>query len=127
MYKYTAIKDKEEKWSYIGLTGGNMKVRVSNHKWTAKKIENSKTTLSKKMIEEREKGNKWEEKWERLMAARPRKANKKNCNICSKETLLLQRRSKTNINSREEIGGYCPHRRKWLLANIEVVKKEKRK
>ena len=56
-----------------------------------------------------------------------KKSKPKNCNICSKETLLLQRRSKTNINSREEIGGYCPHRRKWLLANIEEVRKEKRK
>ena len=127
VYKYTAVSNKEEKWNYIGLTGGNIKVRISNHKWTAKKIENSKTTLSKKIIEEREKGNIWEEKWERIAAARPRKANQRNCNICSKETLLLQKRSRDNINSREEIGGYCPHRRKWVLMNIEEVKAGKRK
>ena len=41
--------------------------------------------------------------------------------------MLLQKRSILNINSREEIGGYCPHRRKWLLSNIEVVKAERRK
>ena len=128
VYKFTARdKNKNEKWNYIGLTGGNIKVRISNHKWTSKKVENSKTTLSKRIIEDRENGNTWEEKWERMAAAKPRGANQRNCNICNKETLLLQKRSKFNINSREEIGGYCPHRRKWLLSNIEEVKAEKRK
>ena len=28
-------------------------------------------------------------------------------------------RSKISINSREELGGYCPHRRAHLLENIE--------
>ena len=49
------------------------------------------------------------------------------CNICNKETLLLQKRSKLNVNSKEEIGGYYPHKRGWLLCNIEEVKAERKK
>ena len=48
-------------------------------------------------------------------------------NICNKETLFLQKRNKLNINSMEEIGGYCPNKGGWLLSNIEEINAEKRK
>ena len=61
-------------------------------------------------------------KWEKLAYGKARRANQKMCNICDKETIFLMKRSVLNINSREEIGGYCPHKRGWLLKNIKSEK-----
>ena len=79
--------------------------------------------MSKKVIEEGDKGIKQRElRWEKLSSAKARGANQRLCNVCNKETMFLMKRDVLNINSREEIGGYCPHRRGWILKNIKFEK-----
>merc|ERR1712055_635047 len=104
----------------IGLTGGPMKTRVSTHYSTFKYPEYEKhTKLSEEMWKEKRAGNIPELKWEVVGSARVRKANNTRCNLCSKETWFIMNRDPKSINSRLELGGYCPHRRKYLLNHID--------
>ena len=52
--------------------------------------------------------------------------NQSRCNLCCKETLLLMDRGSLSLNKREEMGGYCPHKRAHLIcaikSNKEVMK-----
>ena len=129
IYKCTAKNQNGgAEWNYIGLTGGKIKPRISVHKSECRDIKYSKTTLSKKVINDREGGVKERVlTWEKLSCGKARGANQKLCNICDKETMFLMKRDTLNINSREEIGGYCPHRRGWLLKNIASEKIERKK
>ena len=124
IYKCTSLDSKgEEKWNYIGLTGGKIKPRISVHYSEMRDIKYSKTTLSKKVITDREKGATNDSlKWEKLARGTARRPNQRFCNVCNKETMYLMKRDILNVNSREEIGGYCPHRRGWLLKNIKSEK-----
>ena len=111
--------ESETKWEYIGETGGNIKKRISTHMSTFKiRAATPQTTLTNKMWEEKDRGEQSVLKWSKLAYAQARKPNQKNCNLCSKETLLLMDRSKNSLNKKEELGGYCPHRRKHLICNI---------
>ena len=58
-------------------------------------------------------------KWKVIGKAKIRQANDKRCNLCSKETLFIMKRNSKSINSRMELGGYCPHRRVYLLDHIK--------
>ena len=81
------------------------------------------------MWKEKEVGEVSKLTWEKLRKAVPRKANQKSCNLCNYKTLEIMRRGSLSLNSREELGGYCPHRRGFLLENISENKnnlKEKR-
>ena len=80
------------------------------------------TTLTTQMWKEKDRGEVSELKWSRLAMAKARIPNQSNCNLCSKETLLLMERSSNSLNKNEELGGYCPHRRRHLLCNIKVAK-----
>ena len=113
----------EVKWEYIGCTGNNMKVRISEHNNSfinPQKVHATK--LSEKIWDEREKGGKSNLEWSKLKSIKPRKANQKSCNLCNQETLAIMHRSSISINTREELGGYCPHRRVHLLQNINENK-----
>ena len=111
------------KWEYIGETGGNIKKRISNHLSTFKyRAKIAQTTLTEKMWEEKDRGEQTDLIWSRMAMARARGANQKNCNLCSKETLLLMNRGPKSLNKNEELGGYCPHKRKFLLCNSKGPK-----
>ena len=131
VYKCTArAEDGSEAWNYIGLTGGKIKARISNHIWECKAKNRCKTTLSKKVVDEREIGIKARTlHWEKLASAKARGPNQRLCNLCNRETLLLMKRNSLCVNDWEEIGGYCAHRRGWLLQNIkeEKVERERKK
>ena len=76
------------------------------------------------MWEEKERGEESKLSWEGIKTAKPRKANQGSCNLCNLETIHIMRRSAISLNSREELGGYCPHRRVHLLENIEENKND---
>ena len=61
-------------------------------------------------------------KWEPLARAKPRGPNQTRCNLCSKEIILLMSRSSISLNHRDELGGYCPHKRVHLLNAIQYNK-----
>ena len=93
--------NEENKWEYIGETGGNIKKRISNHISTFKhRAEIPQTTLTARMWEEKDRGEKTKLVWSKLAIARPIKPNQKACNLCSKETILLMSRSKNSLNKR---------------------------
>ena len=101
------------KWEYIGETGGNIKKRISNHISSFKiRAKIPQTTLTDIIWVEKDRGEETDLVWSRMAMARPRSANKKNCNLCSKETLLLMCRSSNSLNKKEELGGYCPQQKK---------------
>ena len=124
VYKCTGYDENgQEVWNYVGLTGGNIKDRISTHYNTFKDPEKeTNTKLSEQMWEDSRKHIKRELKWEKLAMAKPRAPNNKRCNLCCKEALFIMRRDAKSINCRLELGGYCPHRRKHLLSHIESNK-----
>ena len=112
--------NKNLKWEYIGCTGGNMKVRISEHLNSFKNKEKIHATkLSERMWNEKDSGEQTKLSWEKLRKAKARQPNQKSCNLCNYETMEIMRRGKLSINSREKLGGYCPHRRGHLLQNID--------
>ena len=121
VYKCIAV-DKEGKpvWNYIGLTGGGIKPRISVHYNTFKdEDKETNTTLSEQMWEDKRKGIKWDLEWEVLAKAKPRQPNNNRCNICCKEALYIMHKDDKAINSRKELGGYCPHRQNHLISHIK--------
>ena len=113
------INTGKVKWEYIGCTQNNIKVRISEHYNSFKNPEKRQATkLSEVMWEEAEKGVETELKWTRLKRARARGPNGRTCKLCNMETMFLMDRPKHSINSREELGGYCPHRRRHVIENI---------
>ena len=113
------------KWEYIGCTGGNIKARISEHYSSFKNKEKiNATKLSEQMWKEKERGEVTELTWEKMRRAPARKPNQKSCNLCNFETMEIMRRGTLSLNSREELGGYCPHRRGYLLENIGVNKED---
>ena len=107
---------------YIGLTQGTPKARVRNH-YQSFRIDRpsrrNETTLSGKIWELREADIPWEIQWEKLADAHPRKPNKKTCNLCCKEALLIMElKDDLSVNKLTELGGICYHRKKHLLSTI---------
>ena len=80
------------------------------------------TKLSEIIWEEKEKGIKTELEWSKIKKVKPRGANQKSCALCNTETHEIMKRSEISINDREELGGYCPHRRAHLIINIQENK-----
>ena len=77
------------------------------------------TTLSGQMWKDKRNGITLDLDWVILAKAKPRNPNNKRCNICCKEALFILNKDKLSINSRDELGGYCPHRRAHLISHIK--------
>ena len=110
-----------------------MKYRIRNHLQSFR-IDRPKrekeTTLSEQVWDDRRNGIVRDLKWEKITKAKPRGANNKRCNLCDTESLYILHKPEISVNSRSELGGYCPHKRKFILSNInsnKEVKKEEKK
>ena len=110
-----------------------MKQRIGNHLQSFR-IDRPKrekeTTLSEQVWKDRREGIVRTLQWEKVAMARARGPNNKRCNLCDTETLFILNKPKISVNSRLELGGYCPHKRKHILANInsnKAVKKEEKR
>ena len=57
--------------------------------------------------------------WKKVGKGKSRSPNQKICTLCDKESLFILRKNKLALNTRKELGGYCPHRRKYFLKNIK--------
>ena len=110
---------ERNEWYYTGMTSGNIKARISDHQTSFKKPEQEQKTELSKIMWKNKRGDKITElNWTRVGYAQARKANQSLCNLCNLETLFIMRGSPDQINKRDEMGGYCPHKRKFLLKNI---------
>ena len=104
---------------FIGLTSKDIKQRISKHQTSFKYEQLRKvTTLSKQMWIEKDSNIISKLSWEKIAYAKERGANQKYCNICNKETLSIMREGNDLLNERNELGGYCAHRGKYLIKNI---------
>ena len=56
--------------------------------------------------------------WNRLFNMHPRKANRKICNLCCLEALVIMKKDNLSINERKELASRCPHRRRFLMSSI---------
>ena len=124
-------KDKNGKriWSYIGLTEGHMKERIGNHYQSFREDRPKKehaTKLSEQVWDDRRKGIFLDLTWEKVTRAKPRGANQKRCNLCDTEALHILHKEKDSVNTRKELGGYCPHKWKFILNNINENKETKK-
>ena len=117
------VKDGEVQFNYIGMTGGNPKARQGIHhqEWKNEKLRD-RTRLATKIWELKENGEVINMQWKKLANAKPCKPMNNNCNLCSKEAWYIMNRNYLSINKREEMGGYCPHRRQHLLINSKLNK-----
>ena len=129
VYQCTGLDDKGVKiWSYYGLTEGNMKYRVGNHLQSFRQDRpkrEKETSLSEQVWKDRREGIVRKLHWEKVAKAKARGPNNKRCNLCDTETLFILNRPKLSVNTRLELGAYCPHKRKHILANIKSNKETK--
>ena len=132
VYKCTGYDDNgEEIRNYVGLTGGNIKQRISTHYNTfIDEEKETNTRLSEKIWEEKRLNICRTLKWEKIAKAKGRGPNNKRCNLCCREAYFIMHKDLKSKNKRDELGGYCPHRRTHLLSHIssnKEVLKEKAK
>ena len=100
-----------------------IKVRKSEHESSFRcKEKMGATKLSEVIWEEKAKGIESILEWSKIKRVKARGANQKSCALCNTETHEIMMRSKLSINDREELGGYCPHRRAHLIVNIQENK-----
>ncbi len=109
-----------KKFRYIGITEGNFKARYNNHTASFRNRSNmSKTELSKKFWELKDKGKTPQISWEILKTVNKYKCGQEICNLCLTEKLLIiKSRDKYLLNSRSEIISKCRHKRKFLLIKV---------
>ena len=125
VYKGEQMKNGEPVFNYIGMTGGNPKARQNIHhqEWSNVKLRD-RTKLSTKIWELKEANEPINIRWSKLAYAKPVSPMQKICNLCCKEAHFIMKRDNKSINKREEMGGYCPHRRKNLLINSKINKEQ---
>ena len=113
--------------TYIGLTSGPIKDRITCHRQTFReKNRQNSTTLSKfiwinklncdsngEMIEP-------PVQWSVLKQSHTYKPGQKHCNLClSEKLLILQNINKPhNINKRTDLASICIHKQKHFLASV---------
>ncbi len=109
-----------KKFRYIGITEGNFKTRYNNHTASFRNRSNmSKTELSKKFWELKDKGKTPQISWEILKTVNKYKCGQEICNLCLTEKLLIiKSRDKYLLNSRSEIISKCRHKRTFLLIKV---------
>ena len=117
------MKDGISIFNYIGMTGGNPKDRQSKHyqEWKNNNLR-ERTKLSIKVWELKDSNENVNIKWSKVAYAKPCRPMDKSCNLCSKEAYYIMKKDEKSINKREEMGGYCPHRRRHLLINSKQNK-----
>ena len=84
--------------------------------------------MSSLIWERKREGKSTELNWEKVAKGRPRKPNKKTCNLCNLEAIAIMNSNESNINLKSELGGFCIHRRWHLISYIKSNRiKNKRK
>ena len=124
VYKATVRTKKAEKF-YVGVVEGDFKGRWNNHMTSFRKPEyEHKTSLSSYMWSQRDAGEDPKIEWEILKQTSPYRCGGRSCNLCALEKIEILEGDKTKmLNDRSEILAKCRHKSKFLLKNLEEMKK----
>ena len=111
--------DPEIEESYVGITGGEFKVRYTQHKNSFKyRSKRNSTALSKYIWELYDKGIEPTITWYILGQAPVYNPAMGRCMLCLNEKyIILYMKELASLNSRSEISNTCRHRRKFILSN----------
>ena len=113
--------------SYIGLTSGQIKDRITSHRQTFREKEKqNSTTLSKFIwsnnLNRDDTGNLIEPsiKWSILQQSDTYKPGQKHCNLCLNEKLFIisNINKPNNINKRTDVATICIHKHKHYLNSV---------
>ena len=113
--------------SYIGLTSGQIKDRITSHRQTFREKEKqNSTTLSKFIwsnnLNRDDTGNLIEPsiKWSILQQSDTYKPGQKHCNLCLSEKLFIisNINKPSNINKRTDVATICIHKQKHYLNSV---------
>ena len=116
----TTEEEPEDKKYYIGIAKTTFKTRFGNHKQSLNNEHyRNSTSLSRYFWDQKENNKTPKISWEILTKAPVCKNLKSNCPLCLNEKFqILTFKPKSNLlNSKDEIGVRCRHRRVFLLMN----------
>ena len=116
VYKATATANAQT-CTYIGGTEGPFKTRFNGHV-SDFKLPNGrkKTTLSKHVWSNKDKGLETKIKWEVLHQCHPYVCGSRKCDVCiTEKAAILLDSNQQSLNSRSDLLKKCPHAGKWRL------------
>ena len=113
----TDTENKQTIRKYVGLTEGDFKSRLGNHKKSFKHRHYGKETkLSTHIWEVKDRGSEWSIKWRILDRGNTYNPATKVCNLCLKEKYWIIYHSELAcLNSRNEINTKCMHKRTKMI------------
>ena len=118
VYKARVITENKE-FSYIGATGGRLKVRVNNHLYSFRnKNMKCATSLSKLIWDLKFRKIAYKVQWEIIKQSKKYYLGSKICRLCLDELILILRLKESIINDRMEIFGKCRHSLAASFSNI---------
>ena len=110
---------------YTGLTGGQIKKRISNHTTDFKFDKNeTSTTLSKYVHKLQNEGKAYQLSWSLLDRGPLYNPISKKCRLCLLEKFYIIFKSETaSLNKRSELSNTCRHRNQKILGKSQGKKK----
>ena len=121
IYQATVTRlDTQKTETYIGLTENTFKTRFNGHLCSFRNSsKRNSTTLSQYVWYLKDNNIEFEIKWKIVDRGKPYSPGGKSCNLCIKEKYFIICKSHmATLNSRNELGSECRHRKKHLLANL---------
>ena len=119
VYQATVSSDICKEENYIGLTSNTFKQRWTQHTCSFKhKSKANETTLSQYIWKLKEQNVKYNIKWKIISKAPQFSPVTGRCNLCTKEKFyIIYRPEMCSLNTRNELGTHCRHKKKMLLDN----------
>ena len=114
--------------TYTGLTGSQVKTRISQHTTDFKYMKNeSSTTVSKHIYDLRREGKHYQLKWSVLDRSPVYNPIIKKCRHCLLEKFYIIFKTDTStLNKRSELFNTCRHRNQMILEKSQRNKKKKK-
>ena len=114
--------------TYTGLTGGQIKTRISQHTTDAKYAKNeNNTTLSKHLHKLKNEGKAYQLKWSLLDRGPVYNPITRKCRLCLLEKFYIIFKTDTSsLNRRSELFNTCRHRVQKILEKSQGKKKKKK-
>ena len=113
--------------TYTGLTGGQIKKRISNHTTDFKFNKNeTSTTLSKHIHQLKNEGRTYQLTWSLLDRGPVYNPITKKCRLCLLEKFyIIFKPEKASLNKRSELFNTCRHRNQKILSKSQGKKGKK--
>jgi hypothetical protein len=116
VYQATVTQPNQEPKTYIGLTSTDFKARLGNHKQSFSNPDVNQTSLSKYVIELKNKGLEPTVSWKLVDRGKKFSPVTGNCQLCTKEAYyIIFKPEMAELNSRSEIFSTCRHKKSALL------------